>query len=71
VSNFRNDRYLYISQQGYENYNLCFRKAKNVQINIRLGGIGTGIDYCPSSVFTSEQSTMQHFIIKLNITPFK
>jgi hypothetical protein len=69
---FSNITYLYVGQTGYMNYNLCFRKEPHVQLNIRIGGLGTGLDYTPSSVFESNiTTTMQHFIIKLNIIPFK
>jgi hypothetical protein len=69
---FNNVTYLYIAQTGYMNYNLCFKKEPNVQINIRLGGLNTGLDYTPSSIFDGNlTSIMQHFIIKFNIIPFK
>jgi hypothetical protein len=65
------DTYLYLAQTGYINYNLCFKKEANVNINIRLGGLGTGLDYVPSDTITAVGQIMQHFIIKLNIIPFK
>jgi hypothetical protein len=68
---YNNITYLYIAQTGYINYNLCFKKEPNVQINIRLGGLGTGLDYTPESIFTDATSIMQHYNIKLNIIPFK
>jgi hypothetical protein len=68
---FRGDRYIYQSQQGYMNYNVCFKKEKNVKINIRLGAIDSGLDYTPSYVFPNLLTVMHHFSIKFNITPFK
>jgi hypothetical protein len=68
---WQNLTYLYIAQTGYMNYNLCFKKEPNVQINIRLGGLGTGLDYTPDSIFSDATSPMQHYIIKFNIIPFK
>jgi hypothetical protein len=69
---YNNITYLYVSQTGYLNYNLMFKKEPRVQINIRIGGLGTGLDYTPSSIFENDITTiMQHFIIKLNIIPFK
>jgi hypothetical protein len=63
--------YLYIGQTGYMNYNLCFKKEPNVQINIRLGGLSTGLDYTPSNILINSSDIMQHYHIKFNIIPFK
>jgi hypothetical protein len=69
---YRGDRYLFQSQRGYMNYDLCFRKERNIKINIRFGAIDSGLDYCPASIFANGISTiMHHFSIKFNITPFK
>jgi hypothetical protein len=68
---WRGDEYLYETQVGFANYNLCFKKEKNVKINIRFGAIDSGLDYCPESVFPSSFEVMHHFNIKLNIIPFK
>jgi hypothetical protein len=69
---FNNITYLYVGQTGYMNYNLCFRKEPNVKINIKIGGLGTGLDYTPPEIFENNFTTiMQHFILKLNIIPFK
>jgi hypothetical protein len=54
------------------NYDLCFKKERDVKINIRFGAIDSGLDYCPASIFTNGVSTiMHHFSIQFNITPFK
>jgi hypothetical protein len=71
INLWRDDEYLYETQVGYANYNLCFRKERNVKINIRFGAIDSGLDYCPASVFPSVFNVMHHFNIKLNIIPFK
>jgi hypothetical protein len=68
---FGGDTYIYLGQTGYMNYNLCFKKEANVNINIRLGGLGSGLDYTPSDMIVDVGKIMQHFIIKLNIIPFK
>jgi hypothetical protein len=71
INLWRGDEYLYYSQKGYANYNLCFKKEKHVKINIRFGAIDSGLDYCPESVFPTVFNTMHHFIAKFNIVPFK
>jgi hypothetical protein len=49
---------IYIGQTGYMNYNLCFKKEPtNVKINIRLGGLGTGLDYTPAIIFDNKNAT--------------
>jgi hypothetical protein len=68
---YRGDRYLFQSQRGYMNYDLCLKKERDVKINIRLGSITSGLDYSPSSVFPNDTTVMHHFSIKFNITPFK
>jgi hypothetical protein len=69
---YRGDRYIFQSQRGYMNYDLCFRKERDVKINIRFGAIDSGLDYCPASIFANGTITiMHHFSIKFNITPFK
>jgi hypothetical protein len=68
---FTGNSYVFMNQTGYMNYNLCFKKEPNVQINIRIAGLSTGLDYTPSNIFNSIADIMQHFNIKLNIIPFK
>jgi hypothetical protein len=70
---YRGDRYIFQSQRDYMNYDLCFRKERDVKINIRfLGAIDSGLDYAPASVFAGGTSTiMHHFSVKFNIALFK
>lgn len=76
TNNWRGDEYLYHSQKGYSNYNLCFRKEKQVTITLKLGALETGLDYIPSDIFDGDpfltiQYVGHHFIAKFNIIPFK
>jgi hypothetical protein len=70
---WRGDEYLYSTQKGYSNYNLLFKKQKNVKINIRFGAIDSNLDYIPSEAFELSESfyVMHHFICKFNIVPYK
>jgi hypothetical protein len=69
---FNRASYIYIGQTCYMNYNLCLKKEQNVKINIRLGGLGTGLDYTPAIIFDNNSTAiMECFHIKFNIIPFK
>lgn len=70
-SNWRGDEYIYHSQKGYSNYNLLFKKEKNVKINIRFGAIDSDNDYVPDGVVSTPFLVMHHFICKFNIVPHK
>ena len=68
---YQTNEYLYYSQKSYMNNNLCFKKEKNVKLNIRFGAIDSGLDYAPSNVYVYGIDIAQHFCIKFNIIPFK
>lgn len=70
--NFRNDELFYEEQRGYANYNLMFKKEANVNLNMTMGTLSSGLTYIEESAFPlGSINNMQHLIARFNIIPFK